>query len=99
MKFLSQAVLFPNEKVADRVFDYATDKTTGLPQWALDYHAEVMEKEERPEYMISAFQAKGMNWLGRLIGAKNSEGFFVSSSGLDSFFFKSFVFFCVGQET
>ena len=87
MKFLSQTVLFSNEKIADRVFDYATDKTTGLPQWVLDYHAEVMEKEERPEYMISTFQAKGMNWLGRLIGAKNSEDFFISSSELGFFFF------------
>ncbi|KAJ2904197.1 O-methyltransferase family 3 [Zalerion maritima] len=70
MKHCEAAGLFPNEKVSERVFSYATAHTATLPQWLTEYHADICANEEKSNYMISTFQAQGMNWLGRLIGAK-----------------------------
>lgn len=63
-------VLYPNEKVAERVTEYSANHSTPLPKHITDFHAEVVGSNERSEYLTSNFQSQCHTLLARMIGAK-----------------------------
>jgi hypothetical protein len=67
----STTVLYPNQKVADRVTEYSETRTLDLPKEIADYHAWICETQADANYSISTFQAKSLVWLARLMGAKH----------------------------
>jgi len=63
-------VLYPNEKVAERVTEYSQNHSTPLPSHIPEYHAWVDGNHERSGYLTSNFQSQLHVLLSRLIGAK-----------------------------
>lgn len=84
MKDDNRAPLYPNAHIAGKVLEYSASNTATLPQKLLDYHVEIAAREAKSYYMISPFQAQGMIWLGRLVGAKKvlEIGVYVGFSSL-----------------
>lgn len=66
-------VLYPNEKVAERVTDYSANHSTPLPKHITDYHAAVVSGHERSEYLTSNFQSQCHTFLARMIDAKRGK--------------------------
>ncbi|KAF4969319.1 hypothetical protein FZEAL_10249 [Fusarium zealandicum] len=63
-------VLYPNEKVGERVSQYATAHTTGIPQHIHSYHEHIQKTmSETSMYMVSTSQAQAMAFLARTCGA------------------------------
>ena len=62
--------LYPNQKVAERVSNYAEQHSTALPKYITDYHDWVESNHERSNYMISNFQGQCHVFLARTVGAK-----------------------------
>lgn len=72
-------VLYPNEKVAERVTAYSAQHSTPLPKYITDFHEEVVRGPERSEYLTSNFQSQAHVLLARMIGAKRGECAFTIS--------------------
>lgn len=66
-------VLYPNEKVAERVTEYSANHSTPLPKHITEFHAQVVNSNERSEYLTSNFQSQCHTLLARMIGAKRGE--------------------------
>ncbi|PWY87407.1 S-adenosyl-L-methionine-dependent methyltransferase [Aspergillus heteromorphus CBS 117.55] len=63
--------LYPNERVAKRVGDYAESHSLRMPQHIIDYHAHIQTtRPETANYMISIAQAQALTFLVKTIGAK-----------------------------
>jgi hypothetical protein len=69
------SVLYPNDKVAERVTAYAEAHSTPLPKHITDYHAHIEATSDRADYMISDFQTQAHFWLAKVIGAKRGRSF------------------------
>ncbi|KAM3066551.1 hypothetical protein ACMFMF_010055 [Clarireedia jacksonii] len=67
--FSNDAVLYPNEEIAQKVNDYAYAHSTPLPQHIVDYHAEG-GKHKMANYMISNMQAQFQIFMAKVMGAK-----------------------------
>lgn len=78
------STLYPNNKVAERVTDYARRHSTALPAHIVDYHAWVNENHPRAGYMISDFQGQCHVFLARALGARRvlEVGVYVGYSAL-----------------
>ncbi|KAH7324351.1 S-adenosyl-L-methionine-dependent methyltransferase [Stachybotrys elegans] len=63
-------VLYPNEKVGERVCSYAKAHTTGIPQYIHEYHEHIRQTmPETSMYMVSLSQAQALSFLTRTFGA------------------------------
>jgi hypothetical protein len=83
----SAPVLYPNPAVGARVLQYADERSTGLPQPLLDYHAWIVANRGDADYTISPMQAKFLLWFARAVSARRGlpPSFFVfGSSSLSS---------------
>lgn len=61
--------LFPNEKVAAKVIEYAAAKSDSLPEPLLKYHAYILRLEQA-DLTISTFQAQTLSFLAKTAGTK-----------------------------
>ncbi|KAK6063726.1 O-methyltransferase [Seiridium cupressi] len=66
----AKPILYVNDDVAEAVTTYSEDHSLDLPQWLLEYHADVYENSPDSNLMISTFQARALVFLARLVGAK-----------------------------
>ena len=66
-------VLYPNEKVAERVTTYSANHSTPLPKHITDFHAKVAGSHPRAEYLSSNFQSQAHVLLAQMIGAKRGQ--------------------------
>lgn len=73
-----EAVLYPNDKVAERVTAYSAAHSTALPKHITDFHADVVKNHEKSVFLTSNFQSQCNVLLARMIGAKRG-GFLVST--------------------
>lgn len=64
--------LYPNDRVAAAVGDYAFNHSTALPSHITKYH-ELGSAHEKSGYMISPFQAQFQLWIAKAFGAKRSK--------------------------
>ena len=65
-------VLYPNDKVAEKVTEYSEEHSLQLPKHITEYHANISANHPDSILMISNFQAQSHIWLARLIGSKRS---------------------------
>jgi hypothetical protein len=65
--------LYPNEQVATKVAEYATQHSTPLPQHIIDHQVWGIGNVEKSNYMISSFQSQFHVWMAKAMGAKRSE--------------------------
>jgi hypothetical protein len=73
----AKPILYANDAVAEAVTTYSETHSLALPQWLLDYHAEVSKNNSNSNLMISTFQARALVWLARLMDAKRGIYSFV----------------------
>jgi hypothetical protein len=71
------SVLYPNDKVAERVTNYSERHSTALPDYITEYHELISSGHARSNYMISDFQGQLHVFLARLIGAKRGSSTFL----------------------
>lgn len=73
----SKSVLYDNHTVAEAVTTYSESHSVDLPQWLLEYHADIFKNYPNSYLMISSFQAKALVWLARLVDAKRGKYFVI----------------------
>lgn len=64
------AKLYPNPETSAKVMDYSIAHSTPLPEYLVNYHKWACEETEKPEYLISTYQAQMLIFLARIVGAK-----------------------------
>lgn len=68
-------MLYPNDKVAERVTTYSEQHSTPLPDYITEYHELISSGHAKSNYMISDFQGQLHVFLARSIGAKRGLSF------------------------
>lgn len=67
-------ILYPNERVGERIGDYSKTHTTGLHKHIVDYHDRSRETMPKTaNFMISISQTQAMLFLARVFGAKRDQ--------------------------
>ncbi|KAH6655896.1 O-methyltransferase [Truncatella angustata] len=66
----SKPNLYSTDAVAEAVTTYSERQSLDLPQWLLDYHAEIVKNNSNSNLMISTYQARALVWLARLMDAQ-----------------------------
>ncbi|KND86228.1 O-methyltransferase MdmC [Tolypocladium ophioglossoides CBS 100239] len=78
-------ILYPNERVGERISAYAKAYTTGIPKHIIEYHGHIRETMPKTaNYMVSISQAQAMLFLTKTFGAKRilEVGVYVGLSSL-----------------
>lgn len=65
-----EAILYPNDKVAERVTAYSAGHSTPLPKHITEFHADIVKNHEKSVFLTSNFQSQCNVLLARMIGAK-----------------------------
>jgi hypothetical protein len=67
-------ILYPNERVGERIGAYSKSNTTSVPQSITEYHEHILQTmPETANYMVSLSQAQAMIFLAKTFGAKRGE--------------------------
>ncbi|KAI1868812.1 hypothetical protein JX265_006791 [Neoarthrinium moseri] len=76
--------LYPNDAISEAVTNYSEAHSLDLPKPLLDYHEHIFNNVPNSHLTISTFQAQGLIFLARLIGAKRvlEVGVFLGFSSL-----------------
>ncbi|KPM39291.1 hypothetical protein AK830_g7270 [Neonectria ditissima] len=61
--------LYPNDIVGQAVSEYADRHSLGFPARLTDYHAWVLETQERSWFTVSMLEARFLTWIAHLVGA------------------------------
>ncbi|KJZ74330.1 hypothetical protein HIM_06336 [Hirsutella minnesotensis 3608] len=62
--------LYPNDKVARKVSEYADRSSIDLPDTLIKYHQWVLDTQPRSYFTISLLEARLLTWMARTVGAK-----------------------------
>jgi hypothetical protein len=67
-------VLYPNEKVGERVTTYAEKHTSTIPRHIINYHDHIkMTQPKTANYLISISEAQALVFLAHTVGAKRGK--------------------------